>query len=217
MKILPVLFLLSSSLVLAQEPDEPHMSPLMFLAAFFTPSGYVEGYKLREYILSDEYPVVAKELSAKEQIDDIYITALEYSNGNKKSALLASTLGVLEHRTIPLRLPLNGELDLPLTFETEKDFNARVSRLPSELYLPGRDDRDKSQHFFLSAYLKSVLNMSWLVKLFGNAVETGEELFVIGGANDERDKHANRDGIRFATKDAPCDVSLPSEYLTANP
>jgi hypothetical protein len=59
--------------------------------------------------------------------------------------------------------------------------------------------------------------MSWVVKLLGDAVETGEELFVVGGANDERDKHANQDGIRFATKDAPCDVSLPSEYLTANP
>ena len=61
------------------------------------------------------------------------------------------------------------------------------------------------------------IKMNSFVRLLGDAVEVGEDLFIIGGVNDKRDRHANDDGIRFG---ASCDADtllIPSSFLTPNP
>ena len=59
--------------------------------------------------------------------------------------------------------------------------------------------------------------MNWLVKMLGNLVEIGEDAFVVGGMNDERDKHANADGLRFGTIARSDPNTRPSDHLTSNP
>ena len=48
-----------------------------------------------------------------------------------------------------------------------------------------------------SAYFMGVLKMNSLVTLLGDGVEIGEDLFIVGGVDDPRDRHANKDGRRF--------------------
>jgi hypothetical protein len=102
---------------------------------------------------------------------------------------------------------------LPLTFESEEKFNSRVERLPSHIITDTIDDKDKMQHFFLSAYLKRTLQMNSLVRIMGSLVEFGEDAFIVGGMNDERDMHANMNGVRFGGCDARASESRPSEYI----
>jgi hypothetical protein len=48
-------------------------------------------------------------------------------------------------------------------------------------------------------------------------IEWGEDLFVVGGANDERDMRANRQGTAFGMALLEDETPLPSTYLTAVP
>ena len=180
------------------------------------PDGIQEGYIMREYLGSEKFPEETLGLSDREKMDEIYLDAMDLSQGSETSGLLAAAFGVFEHKTIPLDL-FGLIIQLPLTSESQLHFDTRVSHLPSHLYSPAVGDIDKLQHFFSSAWLKSALGMDWLVNLAGNFVEIGEEAFVLGGSNDPRDKHANHDGLRFGNHLGEWGIVLPSEFLTPNP
>ena len=181
------------------------------------PGGYSAGVELRTLLRSKTWKKYREDVSDREAMNTIYALAYIRTSGNTRLALFATGLGVLDHRTIPIKLPFGGELDLPLTLETEKHYSERVAQLPAHLYSDSVSDRDKLQHFFFSAYLKNVLGMNWLVKMLGNLVEIGEDAFVVGGMNDERDKHANADGLRFGTIARSDPNARPSDHLTSNP
>jgi hypothetical protein len=185
--------------------------------SFFFPKGIAEGVALRTYLRSDAWHEFRRTHSDPVSMDEIFDAADELCYDNRTAAILASGIATLEHKTIPLKLFFGIVFPLPLTIESEEDFQKRVSQLPEYLYNPTTPDRDKLQHFFFSAYFRRILKMNWLVRLLGNAVEIGEDLFIVGGVNDERDKHANNDGIRFS---AHCDTEwlpMPSDFLTPNP
>lgn len=184
----------------------------------FFPKGIVEGYTLRDDILSDEYsslPSGTKQ-NDRQRFDAIYEDAFFLCRGDVKAAILASLLGVFEHKTIPVNF-FGTRIDIPLSLESSDRFDERVKRLPVHLYNDTISDGDKLQHFFISAYLKKLLGSGLLVKALGELVEIGEDIFIIGGANDRRDVVANTDGIRFATTASADSVSSPSTMLSRNP
>lgn len=167
-----------------------------------------EGYEVREFIL--EHGEALQMLAAAQAMDEIYLQALMETNGDKGAAYLATMIAVFEHRNIPIA---GLGIKLPLTLENDSVFKLRHDHLPKDLYGEGQDDRDKLQHFFANAWLKKELGMDWLVSLIGEFIEVGEDAVVEGGVYDERDKHANSDGMRFGLRSADSLEALPSNYV----
>jgi len=194
--------------------------PLPF--SLLLPEGIRLGYDMRSYIASPAFGAFDSSVTPETSFDEIYFQALEMAHGDPSCALLAAAFGSFEHEYIPLDL-FGIRFDLPLTSETHARFDRRWSHLPAHLYHTRELDRDKLQHFFASAWLKSTLRMDWLVRLAGEAVEVGEKLFVTDGFIDPRDLHANADGIHFAVQaegiaGMQCQQDArPSECLTPNP
>jgi hypothetical protein len=191
-----------------------HAIPLPF--SLVIPEGIRLGYDMRNYIASSEFGAFDSSVSTERAFDEIYFEALEMAHGDVSTALLAAAFGSFEHEYIPLDI-LGIRIELPLTSETDERFKRRWSHLPAYIYHTRELDRDKLQHFFASAWLKSTLGMDWLVRLAGEAVEVGEKLFTIGGFIDPRDLHANADGIHFAIQAEGHFDARPSESITANP
>ena len=186
------------------------------LLKFFLPKGIAEGVALRSYIRSTAWDEFRKSHSDRESFDEIFDDADELCNNDKTAAILAASIASLEHKTIPIKLFFGITLSIPMTMESQEDFDMRVSKLPEYIYDPKIPDRDKLQHFFFSAYFMRVLKMNSLVTLLGDGVEIGEDLFIVGGVDDPRDRHANKDGRRFGEA---CDhdvLPVPSKYLTPN-
>ncbi len=181
------------------------------------PSGYEEGLEIRLLLRSNQWKHYKEQVADTTAMNMIYELSYALCNGRSKNALLASGVAVLDHRAIPLRLPFGLVLNIPLTLESESRFQARTSALPTYLYSADREDRDKLQHFFFSAYLKRVIGMSLFCKAIGNMTEVLEDAVVIGGANDSRDKHANADGVLFGLRSRKDETALPSGSLTPNP
>ncbi len=189
---------------------------IIFPISLLIPEGIREGYDIRAFLASPEFGRFDSTHAPEEAMDEVYYTALGYSHGALSSALLATMFGVIEHEHIPVAF-FGSELDIPLTSESHRRFLERWSHLPTHVYHTSEDDRDKLQHFFASAWLKEALGMDWLAKLSGNLVEVVEDLFFVGGFEDPRDVHANRDGIRFSLDAERRLDSRPSKALTRNP
>lgn len=188
------------------------------ILSLLLPKGIAEGIVLRSYIRSNSWKDYIQSHTPRESLDEIYFVADELCHStNKQRPLFATCIAVLDHKTIPIKLPFGLSISLPLTLESAADYSARVSQLPQHIYIRENPDVDKLQHFFFSAFFESVLKMNWLVRLLGEAVEIGEDLFVIGGVNDPRDKHANNDGISFGEHGDDLPLVAPSTYLTPNP
>ena len=194
--------------------DARNTIPLPF--SLFVPEGVRLGTDMRSFIESPEFGAFDSIATPEEAFNEIYFEALTMAHGNLTDALLAASFGSFEHEYIPLTI-FGAELDIPLTAEDHSRFLLRVSHLPAHLYRIPEGDRDKIQHFFGSAWLKSLFGMDWLVHLAGEGVEAGETLFVIGDRRDPRDIHANGDGLRFELKAEKSIEHVPSKSLTPNP
>jgi hypothetical protein len=184
---------------------------------FFLPKGIAEGVALRSYLRSNVWDSLRRSVTDTEAVNEIFSCADGLCNDNRTAALLATSIAVLEHKTIDLKLPFGLVLSIPLTMENQNDFSSRVSKLPSHIYDPKIPDVDKLQHFFFSAFFRKTLKMNWLVRLLGDGVEIGEDLFIVGGADDPRDRHANGDGRNFGAACELDELPMPGNYLTPNP
>ena len=191
-------------------------SAVPFPISLLLPEGIRLGYEMRSYIASSAFGAFDSSVSPETAFNEIYFEAVELSHGDLSNALLAASIGSFEHEYIPLDI-LGISINLPLTTERHSRFELRSSHVPAHLYRTPELDRDKLQHFFASAWLKSTLGMDWLVLLAGHAVELGEKLFVEDGYIDPRDLHANRDGLHFEIHTEANPSSRPSESLTPNP
>ena len=185
--------------------------------SIFLPKGVAEGVALRSYLRSKEWVEFRLKHSDLRSFDEIFDNARDLCRDNRTATLLATCLAVLEHKTIPVKFLFGIVLPLPLTAESQQDFDARVINLPEHVYDPHIADRDKLQHFFFSAFFMQAVKMNSFVRLLGDAVEIGEDLFIIGGVNDVRDRHANNDGISFGANCEAEPLRKPSEFLTPNP
>jgi hypothetical protein len=203
----------TESLVVA---DRECRHSILFPFSLFVPEGVRLGSDMRDFIESPEFAAFDSSNAPEAVFNEIYFEALTMAHGDRTDALLAASFGSFEHEYIPLTI-FGAEIDVPLTSEDHSRFILRVSHLPAHLYHIPEGDRDKIQHFFGSAWLKSLFGMDWLVHLAGEGVEAGETLFVIGDPRDPRDIHANGDGLRFELKAEQSMQHLPSASLTPNP
>jgi hypothetical protein len=124
----------------------------------------------------------------------------------------------VEHQNIDIRMPLVGSVRMPLSFEEDSLFKSRINNLPVRVYPDSPNDahgdKDKLQHFFGSAYLAYASESPEFARSTGNVVEWGEAQFVVGGADDPRDRRANKQGARFGHDLLSVKTLLPSDYLS---
>jgi hypothetical protein len=198
-------------------------SPLLSgIAPFLLPKIVADGYRLKEFIRSEEFAGIRSAAGDRRAVDAIFDRAMTLSWNNVHEALLITFFGVMDHKKFGVRMPLLGEfLWVPLTSEFEEDFRARVRALPSRLYddtpQGAYGDRDKLQHFFGSALLSYVTGSAAAAERVGYFIEWGEDLFIVGGVYDERDLRANRQGQEFARSLSEDDAVNPSTFFVATP
>lgn len=192
------------------------------LAPILLPKFAADACMLREFIRGEEFAGIRASCGDPAAVDSIFSVAKELSWGNLYEALLISALATLDHRRVGVRLPLIGPLLwFPLTSEFEEDFQLRLEALPRRFYAdtpPGpAGDRDKLQHFFGSAFLAALSESRDAAERVGDFVEWGEERFIVGGVNDERDARANRQGQEFALRILADRNAMPSRFLLSGP
>ncbi len=189
-----------------------------FLSNTFTPQLVTDSKRIRAYILDERFEILRNRCGDMRSIDAIYLKALKIADYNIARALFLSFVAVLEHRKINVKVPGFSSLEVPLTFEEDTVFEARIQHLPRHIYAdtpPGQvGDRDKLQHFFGSAYLAYSSEASELTRTTGDLIEWGEAKIVVGGAEDTRDKRANNHGESFGRDLLIVKTLLPSDYLT---
>lgn len=188
-----------------------------FLGNVFTPELIRDTRQIRAYIRDERFSVLMARCGDMRAVDAIYLKALKIADYNVARALFLSMVATLEHRNIDLKMPVLGSLKLPLTFEEDSLFSARYKNLPSKIYpdTPAGEagDRDKLQHFFASAYLAYASESPGFARASGDLVERGEAEFVVGGADDPRDRRANKQGQRFGHDLLTVRTILPSDYF----
>jgi len=188
------------------------------LAPVLIPKFIGDVCRLKEFICSEEFSRARAEAGDPGAVDTIFCHAKELSWGNIYEALFISAVATFDHRRVGVELPLLGPLLwFPLTAEFDEDFQSRLRALPARLYadtpdLPG-GDRDKLQHFFGSAFLAAVSESRGAAQRVGAFVEWGEERFIVGGVNEERDVRANRQGQEFGLRLTADRGAMPSQYL----
>ena len=191
-----------------------------FLSDKLTPQIILDIKRIRDYIRDARFQILRTRCGDMRAIDAIYVKSLKIADYNIARALFLSFMAVLEHRKIDLKMPVFKSLALPLSFEEDSIFNARISNLPSQVYPdtpPGSyGDKDKLQHFFGSAYLAFASESPGLTKTTGNLIEWGEGEFVVGGDDDPRDKRANKQGKNFGRDLLVVKTLLPSDYLVGS-
>ena len=205
----------------ALPPRERVPALMTFLSPLLVPKVLQDCYMLKEYVRSGE---LASERTAHGDlyaVDCVFDRAMRLCWNNVYEALLVSAFALMDHHRVGVRLPLIGAvLWFPLTSEFDGEFRARVDALPSRLYAdtpPGDGgDRDKLQHFFGSAFLTALTESPEGVDRFGLFIEWGEEQFIVGGVNDERDVRANRQGERFGLRLLSDPDARPSGFFTAD-
>ena len=200
--------------------ERPERIPeaISFFAPFVLPKILQDEYRLKDYVLSEEFASFRRKYGDVHATDAIFNRALVLSWNNVYEALLISFACTLEHRNFGIRLPVLGPLLwVPLTSEFPDDFQARVSSLPSKLYRDtpagSTGDRDKLQHFFGSAFLAYVFESGEASERMGMFVEWGEDKFIVDGVLDERDLRANEQGQQFAAHLLNGEDVLPSKFL----
>ena len=191
---------------------------LTFLSPLLIPKVFQDCYRLREYVRSGELARIRSAYGDLYAVDCVFDRAMRLSWNNVYEALVVSAFALMDHHRVGVRIPLLGAvLWFPLSSEFEEEFRARVDSLPSHLYPdtpPGREgDRDKLQHFFGSAFLTAITESPDGADRFGLFIEWGEELFIVGGVNDDRDVRANREGQRFGQRLLPDPAARPSRFF----
>ncbi len=191
---------------------------IRFLAPVLVPKIMQDAYRLREYLRGEEFESVRLQRGDLYAVDEIFAKARELTWDNLYEALLISFLATLDHRRIGVQAPSVGSLLwFPLTSEFEDEFEDRVKALPRKVYpdSPGGEagDRDKLQHFFGSAFLAYTFESRQAAERVGDAVELGEERFIVEGVLDERDVRANHHGQSFGLTLLRDTAARPSDVL----
>jgi hypothetical protein len=189
-----------------------------FLSDIFTPQIILDTKRIREYVRDGRYQLLRIRCGDMRAVDAIYLKSLKITEYHIARALFLSFMAVLEHRNVDIKIPILKSLELPLSFEEDSVFYARIKNLPAHMYSDSPQDSigdmDKLQHFFGSAYLAYASEAPGLTRTAGNLIEWGEAKFVVGGTDDPRDKRANEQGKSFGRDLLIVKTLLPSDYLT---
>ena len=189
-------------------------SPLSCLLTYLPPFFIQHGMELKSFIRSRRFAEIRRRFGDPKSVDAIYVRSMQLTNNNTAVALLLATLSTFDHSRVQMRIPIVG-LCLPLSSESEEDFDRRVRNLPSKLYAdtPPEGDHDKLQHFFGSAFITVTCESSGSADRVGNFVEVGEDAFIEGGVLDERDVRANREGQKFGLALLENNRQYPSAFM----
>lgn len=194
--------------------DDP--PPLNCLFTFFPPFFIEHGIELKWFIRSKTFRRIRERFGDPRAIDAIFIRAMQMTNNNTAVSLFLATIACMDHQIIGLKVPIFA-LYLPLSNESEQEFNRRVSNLPRKLYedspMTSSGDRDKLQHLFGSTFLTFIFESRQPAERIGDFVEQGEDAFIVDGVLDERDMRANRQGQEFGLALLDDNHRLPSEFL----
>lgn len=200
------------------EEESESFSLTGFLSDVFTPQLIRDTRNIRAYVRDARFAELLRRCGDLRAVDGIFLKALRVSEFNIGRALFLSMMACLEHQNVEVAMPVVGTVGLPLTFEEDSLFKARTANLPCRIYEdspPGAaGDRDKLQHFFGSAYISYVSDSPELARATGNFVEWGEAKMIVGGADDVRDRRANKQGETFGYDLIYVKTLLPSDYLT---
>jgi len=192
-------------------------TPFGFLLAYFPPLLVQRGIELKEFIRDTAFLSIRRTYGDTRAVDAVFCRSMRMTENNTAMALLLSAIATMDHRVIGVKSRV-FRLFFPLSDESVGEFSLRLAHLPSRIYadspggVPG--DRDKLQHFFGSAFLTFAFESRESADRIGMSVETGEEIFIVGGVNDPRDVRANRQGQRFGLALLADAHRLPSEFLT---
>lgn len=190
-----------------------------FFAPFVLPKIIQDGFELKEYIRSEEFATFKKQYGDLYSVDAIFDEAMRISWSNAYEALLISLVSTMDHRKFGVRFPFFGPLLwIPLSSEFEDEFRIRIHALPTRFYkdTPASGDRDKLQHFFGSAFLTYISESRDAAQRIGEFIEWGEENVIVGGASDERDFRANRQGQEFGLRLLEDKSTLPSPFFQSS-
>jgi hypothetical protein len=183
-----------------------------------TPQIIIDAKSIRAYVRDERFQIMRSRCGDMRAIDAIYLKSLRITEYNIARALFVSFLAVLEHRNVYVKVPIIKSLELPVSFEEDSLFYARLKNLPRRVYpdtpADSVGDVDKLQHFFGSAYLAYSSESPGLAHAAGNLIEWTEDKFVVGGVDDPRDKRANNQGKSFGRDLLVVKTLLPSDYLT---
>lgn len=151
-------------------------------------------------------------------VDSIYSEAIRFTDYDYSEALLALTFACVPYREVPIQIPLLGSvINFPLTSADEKTFLKKNSHLPRYFFFdsPQNDygDKDKSAHFFGSAYLSHASSIFDLGNLIGYFVEVFEAEFKVQSSIDNRDMQTNKLGQLFGTLLKENKKILPSHII----
>jgi len=187
------------------------------LGNLVTPQLIQDTRAIRSYVRDQRFADLSRLCGEMRTVDAIYQKALRIAEYEISRALFLGMMATLEHQNIEFRVPVIGSIGVPLTFEEDSLFQRRIRNLPRRLYhdspSSGQGDRDKLQHFFGSAYLAYVSESQTFARSTGNMIEWGEAKFVVGGADDPRDRRANKQGEMFGHHLLTVRNLLPSDYL----
>jgi hypothetical protein len=185
--------------------------------SYFLPEVFRDETALKRYIRDPRFLQLRRIAGDTIAVDMIFMRALDIADGDVSLALLIAALATFDHFRLGIRTGIFGPIYLPLTLESNSAYKTRYAHLPRRILpdsLGGRkNDRDKMQHFFGSAYLAYVFNSKEVARSFGDFIEWGEPIFIVGGDFDERDKFANRLGQEFGMRLLDGEDVLPSDVL----
>lgn len=181
----------------------------------FLPPLFKDEAHLKRYLRDVRFYELRKQYDDTLAVDAIFDRSVLIAEGNIPHALLISTLAVMDHHILGLKIPIIGSIYFPLTFENDSLFRLRRTHLPKRLLSDNLRsvDKDKLQHFFGSAYLAYVTNSNIISRWIGDLFEIGEDRFVLGGRSDLRDKLANEKGREFGLRLLRDEDILPSDVL----
>ena len=169
---------------------------------------------ISKYIAVKKY----NEINDLYAVDSIYLHAKEQMKDDISETFLSLTFAAVPYNIVPIRLPLfNIKLYLHLISSADSIFKLKNKNLPTKLYFdtPKGDfgDRDKTAHFFGSAFVSYSSNIFDLGNLIGYFVEVFEESFEVQNKVDPRDMQANQLGNLFGKIIKKHKNVLPSQVL----
>jgi hypothetical protein len=173
---------------------------------------------ISQYIASENFFNLKKEIGDVSAVDSIYSTALQFTDQNIAEALLGLMLATVPYREVPVQVPLlSFILYYPLTSADSETFLTKNENLPKNLFFDSPQnnfgDKDKLAHFFGSAFLSYESKFFDLGKLIGYFVEVFEESFKVQSSVDIRDLDVNEYGRFFGELLKENDNLLPSQIF----
>ncbi|MBZ0198431.1 MAG: hypothetical protein K8H86_01080 [Ignavibacteriaceae bacterium] len=172
---------------------------------------------ISSYIASPHYIEMSKRMNDLSLMDSIFITAVKFYDDNYEDALIALTFAAVPYNRVPIKIPLLGIINYPLTSANDSIFLLKNKNLPKYLFFDSPTDeygdKDKPAHFFGSAFIAYSSHIFDLGDLIGYFVEVFEESFKVQSRIDARDLMTNKFGNIFGEALKSDKTVLPSNVL----